>query len=226
MDPGEISVLVASISIREEKHGFTIISMSPALTLIGSGRSAVVCKIRSTNRVIKVFPSGYEHIAGEEATVYEQLQDCALFPELYASGANYLVLDYIDGVTLYDCLVQGIPFTKKHIDEADQAFAYAKRQGLNPADIHLRNIILTPANTIKVIDVARFKQEEYDQQWEDIKFYLHSIYFKRYCPNRIPILVLRSIATLYKNKLTSRLLGRRKHVRKTGLIANSMWKKP
>ncbi|MDI5789968.1 hypothetical protein PO124_21010 [Bacillus licheniformis] len=42
------------------------------------------------------------------------------------------------------------------ICEVDRALNDARRKGLNPSDIHLRNLILTPSGTIKVIDVARF----------------------------------------------------------------------
>ncbi len=211
LDPDEISALVHSIKIKTEKHKFIIESMSPALKLIGSGRSAVVCKMEETDKVLKVFPTGYEHIAREEASVYQQLKGCSLFPKMYAFGTNYLVLDYIPGVTLYDCLMKGIPFTKKHIQEADQAFAYAKQQGLNPADVHLKNIILTPTGMVKVIDVARFRQTKHDQQWEDIKRILDSVYFKKYTPKKIPCFILEGIAALYKSRLTQRWLGRWHH---------------
>ena len=36
----------------------------------------------------------------------------------------------------------------------------ARQRGLNPSDIHLRNIFLTDRGEIKVIDVARFGQKK------------------------------------------------------------------
>jgi tRNA A-37 threonylcarbamoyl transferase component Bud32 len=87
---------------------------------------------------------------------------------MYEYGSNYIVLDYVNGKTLYECLIEGIKIPEQAIIEVDNAIQLAKGKGLNPSDIHLKNIILTNAG-IKVIDVARFLQEKECKQWEDLK---------------------------------------------------------
>ena len=78
-------------------------------------------------------------------------------------------MEYIKGYTFYECLNKGIRIDDDMICEVDRALNDARRKGLNPSDIHLRNLILTPSGTIKVIDVARFLQTKECRQWDDLK---------------------------------------------------------
>ncbi|CDQ39089.1 MULTISPECIES: hypothetical protein [Virgibacillus] len=201
MDTNTIIELAESVNIQNEKQSLTVAEKHPSLEVIGVGRSAVVFKIKSTSKALKVFPPEYEHIASEEAEIYQLLNENSFFPKLYQSGKNYLLIDYINGYTLYDCLTLGIPLTEENIKEADFALKLAKQQGLNPSDIHLRNIILTPEGNIKLIDVARFRQLSHDHQWDDIKFMFSRMYFRKYSPKKVPAFILNGIAYLYKKKV-------------------------
>ena len=171
------------------------------LELIGIGRSAYAFKIRTTNKVLKVFFSPFEQVAREEAEIYKTLIDNPFYPSLYDSGDNYLVIDYIAGNTLFNCLVKGIPITSGHISEIDKALSYATERGLNPSDIHLRNILITPENRIKLIDVARFRQMKSCSQWDDLKVAYTRFYQHWMFPKRAPKLFLNLIAILYKRNL-------------------------
>ncbi|QOY37965.1 hypothetical protein AWH56_010575 [Anaerobacillus isosaccharinicus] len=93
----------------------------------------------------------------EEEEVYNVLFGNPYFPRMYGSGNNYLVIDFIKGQTLFSCLTNGIPIKDKHIKEIDKALELAKVEGLNPFDIHLRNILITVEGNVKLIDVARFR---------------------------------------------------------------------
>ncbi|SDI04291.1 protein kinase family protein [Alteribacillus bidgolensis] len=170
------------------------------LELIGKGRSAYVFKILSTEKVLKVFFPDFTHIAKEEAAIYHDLEGLEFFPTLYEAGSNYLVLDYIEGYTLFECLQQGIPVSEQNMNEVDQALDLARKKGLNPSDIHLRNIIITPHGGIKIIDVARYRQTKQCTQWDDLKRAFYRFYRKPYFPKRLPIFILNTIAALYKRK--------------------------
>lgn len=171
------------------------------LHFIGVGRSAVVFRIGSTNKVLKVFYPDYHHLAKEEAMIYEELADISYFPTLYEYGSNYLVIDYISGETIFDCLVKGNPITKEMIEEVDIALSLARKQGLNPSDVHLRNLMITSDGKIKIIDVARFRQTKNCTQWKDLKKAFYLLYKKRFFPKKIPKYALNIIAALYKKSI-------------------------
>ncbi|MBD1381060.1 protein kinase family protein [Bacillus sp. IB182487] len=173
----------------------------PDLKLIGTGRSACAFRIRDTDKVIKIFPPQFEHVAQEEAEIYRVLENTDYFPTIYESGSNYIVMDFIEGHTLFECLNKGVPIDSEKIKEIDIVLELARQKGLNPSDIHLRNIFLTPASEIKLIDVARFKQKKQCSQWDDLKNAYYRYYLKPYFPRKIPSFLLNLIAALYKSHL-------------------------
>ncbi|MBA2175703.1 serine/threonine protein kinase [Halobacillus locisalis] len=168
---------------------------------IGQGRSAVAYKIEKTNQVVKVFYPKYKHLAQIEADVYRRLSNHDLFPELYDVGDGFLVLEYVAGQTLYDCLIQGVSITEEMVEQVDLAMQYARSQGLNPSDTHLKNILLTEEGAIKVIDVVRFTQEEECPHWDDLKKAYFSYYQKRYFPRKFPKFFIEFVIRLYRKRL-------------------------
>ncbi|RXT13705.1 protein kinase family protein [Ammoniphilus sp. CFH 90114] len=177
----------------------------PSLQLIGEGRSAFVYRIQSTDKVVKIFFPSFTHLAKEEASIYQVLQGVRYYPELHETGPNYLVIDYIEGHTLFECLTKGIEITDKHTTEVDKALRLARAKGLNPSDIHLRNIMITTNDQIKLIDVARFRQSKECTQWDDLKVAFNRFYRLRFFPKKIPAFILNLIAALYKRNLLQTL---------------------
>ena len=55
-----------------------------------------------------------------EKKVYEILGDSPYFSTCFGSKDNYLVLSFEEGITLYDCLLQGIPIPKQVIKDVDR----------------------------------------------------------------------------------------------------------
>lgn len=178
-----------------------LIRFDDSLKLIGTGRSAFVFRIKSSSKAIKVFFPEFTFIAKEEAEIYKALQDISYFPTIYETGQNYIVMDYIEGRTLFECINHGIPITSSHISEIDAALSLALNKGLNPSDIHLRNIFITPNDEIKLIDVARFRQTKDCTQWSDLKLAYNLLYIKRFFPKKIPAILLNVMAFLYKKQL-------------------------
>lgn len=172
-----------------------------SLKLIGTGRSAFVFRISNSSKAIKVFFPDFTYIAKEEAEIYKVLQDIPFFPTIFDSGLNYIVMDFIEGRTLFECVNQGIPITTNHIKEIDHALLLASSKGLNPSDIHLRNIFITSTNDIKLIDVARFRQTKNCTQWSDLKSAYLLYYKKRLFPKRIPATIMNTVAFIYKKQL-------------------------
>jgi predicted Ser/Thr protein kinase len=192
--------LAESVVIRHKANKAKLINHNPSLKLIGAGRSAYVFRIQSTNLALKVFFPTFEYIAKEEAEIYKILEDISYFPHLHGSGKNYIVIDYIEGTTLFDCLRKGIRVSKKHIEDIDHALDMARDRGLNPSDIHLKNLFITSQDTVKLIDVARFRQTKRCSQWDDIKLAFHKFYLSPLFPKRIPSYFLDRISHLYKQQ--------------------------
>ncbi|RWZ54935.1 serine/threonine protein kinase [Halobacillus fulvus] len=183
-----------------EFKGDKVVSYPSELEWVGQGRSAVVFRIPQSDRVVKIFYPQFHALARIEADVYRKLANHDLFPELFEAGDGYLVMEYIEGVTLYDCLVQGIPITEEMIHGVDEALDFARRKGLNPSDTHLKNIILTSDQNIKVIDVVRFTQEEECPHWEDLKKAYFKYYQRSYFPKKYPKFFVELIIRLYRRR--------------------------
>lgn len=178
-----------------------LIRYGDSLKLVGSGRSAFVFRIKSSNKAIKIFFPEFTYITKEEAEVYKILQNISYYPSVHALGSNYIVMDYIEGLTLFECISHGRLITPDHIKEIDYALSLALAQGLNPSDIHLRNIFITSTGEIKIIDVARFRQQKNCRQWHDLKRAYDQLYCKRFFPKRIAASQLNIVAYLYKKGL-------------------------
>ena len=190
---------LANTAIINEKN--RLISYDDSLKLVGTGRSAFVFRIKSSNKAIKIYFPEFTYIAKEEAEIYKTLQNIAYYPSIHELGSNYIVMDYIEGLTLFECISQGKLITSANIKEIDYALSLAKAQGLNPSDIHLRNIFITSNGEIKIIDVARFRQKKDCRQWHDLEKAYYRLYRKRFFPKKIAASHLNIVAFLYKKGL-------------------------
>lgn len=180
-----------------------LVTYPKELRLIGQGRSAYVFQIESQQKAVKVFFPEYSSLAERESSIYQLLKGSPSFPEVFESGSNYILMEYIDGNTFYDCLQKGIKITPSMVQEVDRILEFARCKGLNPSDIHLRNIILTKNGSVRMIDVARFKQKGHCHRWDDLKSAFELYYQKPLFPKKIPSPILEYVAKLYKKgKLT------------------------
>ncbi|WP_017727589.1 hypothetical protein [Halalkalibacterium ligniniphilum] len=193
--------LAESVMFAESDSTMAFVKKDDRLEFIGKGRSAIVFKIKSTSKVLKVFHPSFSDLAKEEAQIYETLQGVSYYPTLYESGPNYLVIDYIQGYTLSECLSKGIKIVKGYVDEIDRALKVAREKGLNPSDIHLKNILLTADDKIVLIDVARFRQDKNCTQWDDLKKAFYAYYSRPIFPKKIPAPLQNLIAVCYRKKL-------------------------
>jgi hypothetical protein len=193
--------LAERVYYRKKGNRFVLVSSDRRLSHIGTGRSACAFRINGTGRVLKVYYPDFHHIAEEEADIYRKLHEIPHFPVLHDAGVNYIVVDYIEGRTFFQCLTGGAPIRESFITEVDKALQEVRHRKMNPSDIHLHNLILTPDGQVKIIDPARFNQQKKCTQWDDLKTAYRKLYSKKLFPKKIPAFLLVSISTLYKHKL-------------------------
>ncbi len=179
-------------------EGSTVIRKPDYLEQIGKGRSAVVYKLPGEDKALKVFYPDYLHLAECEAAIYKELDNHHYFPRFFEVGEGYLILEYLDGMTFYDCLIKGVLITKNHLSQVDEALACARAKGLNPSDTHLQNVMLLRNGEVRVIDVVRFKQSKLCTHWDDLKYAYDTYYKRHFFPKKYPVWFVEFIIRLYR----------------------------
>jgi len=136
----------------------------------------------------------------EEAEVYQRLGSHPAFSECYYAKDEMLVLKRLYGTTLYDCAHQGIPIPKQVIQDIDQALIDAKQCGLNPHDIHGKNVMVAANNRGLVVDISDFLKPEPCYAWQDLKRAYYWLYrpFIAGLRLKIPYALLDQVRTAYR----------------------------
>ena len=147
----------------------TVKGNSDKFQCIGVGTDAAVFRfVNAPHYAFKVFSIEKLGKIDIEKEVYARLGHSEFFPVCYASGSNFLVISFEEGTTLYDCLLKGIHIPKQVIQDVETARNYAFKRGLNPRDIHLKNILLHEGRA-KLLDVSEYMKQGNDNRWEYLK---------------------------------------------------------
>ncbi|MET7040583.1 serine/threonine protein kinase [Clostridium botulinum] len=150
------------------------------------------------NLAIKIYASGREGLR-EEIEVYKTIGEHPAYSKLLYSKNNYLILKRLKGITFYNSLIKGIKIPKHIIKDIDNALEYARERGLNPHDVHAKNVMIVNNRGV-VVDISDFKHKEYCCLWHDFK----KAYYKLYIPFvykldiPIPNFILDTIRRMYK----------------------------
>jgi hypothetical protein len=189
-------VRVRSLDSRDPVH----VEEQPAdWRCIGVGNSAAVFRPLSQPDVaIKVYADSHSGICREETAIYQQLGDSPYFPRFYGCGDNFLVMEYREGRNVYDCLLQGVFIPEQVICDVEEAIAYARSRGLNPSDIHVKNVLVHEGRGF-LVDVSEYRKEGHCQRWELLKKAYYEHYVDLYRPGRtVPSWLLETIRKWYK----------------------------
>ncbi|MGD6965829.1 serine/threonine protein kinase [Rossellomorea vietnamensis] len=142
---------------------------SEGLLLIGTGTDAAVFRSELfPHLAFKVYAQEKIDKKSIEEHVYNHLGSSPYFSRKIGSGENFLVLSFEEGTTLFDCLLRGIFIPSSVIDEVEEARSHIRSCGLNPRDMHLKNILLQHGK-VKIIDVSEYILPGNDQRWEYLK---------------------------------------------------------
>jgi hypothetical protein len=165
--------------------------------LLGSGNyAAVLLHPNYSDLVVKVYAPGRPGIE-EETEVYRRLGKHPAYSECLHAGENYLVLRRLTGVTLYKCLQRGLPIPRQVIQDIDEALAYAVNRGLNPHDVHGKNVMMKDGRGL-VVDVSDFMKQEYCPMWDDLKNAYDRFYYPWVRKMPIPNFALNVVRRSYR----------------------------
>lgn len=163
---------------------------------IGVGTDAAVFRyINAPSYAFKVFSLNKLEKIEIEKEVYSKLGHSRYFPVYYGSGFNFLVISFEEGITLYDCLLKGIHIPKQVIQDVENAREYAYNRGLNPRDIHLKNILLHEGRA-KLLDVSEYMKQGNDKRWEYLKEG-YKEYYHLLDRKAIPLWIIEPVRKLY-----------------------------
>ncbi|PFO05838.1 serine/threonine protein kinase [Bacillus sp. AFS076308] len=139
--------------------------------------------------VVKVYGRNHEELV-KEIEVYKKLGNHESFSRLYAYGENYLILKKLEGITLFNAVIKGVQIPKVVIEDIDLGLEYARTIGLNPFDVHGKNVVMFEGRGY-IVDVSDFYKQGYCRKWDDLKKAYYKIYrpflFKYHPPIPFPV---------------------------------------
>jgi len=159
------------ITIKESKAVAHKIPGFQVLGKIGAGAMAFVYKARqiSLNRMvaIKILPKRFSENPEYVERFYKEGQAAGKLnhPNIVqaidvgeAGGYHYFVMEYVEGKTLSDDLVNGQVFGEKEaveiIIQVSHALAHAHARGLIHRDVKPKNIMISKDGTVKLADMG------------------------------------------------------------------------
>ncbi|CAH2713202.1 hypothetical protein BACCIP111895_00337 [Neobacillus rhizosphaerae] len=166
---------------------------------IGSGNYAgVFFHQADPKKVVKVYGRNPKDLK-KEIEVYKRLGEHESYSTLYAYGDTYLVLKKIEGITLFDAVVNGVQIPKHVIEDIDKGLDYARTVGLNPFDVHGKNVVMFEGRGY-IVDVSDFYKQGYCRKWDDLKKAYYKIYrpylYKHHLP--IPFFIVDGVRKGYR----------------------------
>ncbi|QKY68421.1 serine/threonine protein kinase [Lentibacillus sp. CBA3610] len=177
----------------------TISGHSDDLKCVGVGTDAAVFHYRyASSYAFKIYAEDKTDKIQTERNIYNLLGDSACFPVCFAADAHYLVLSYEYGVTLQDCLLQGIHIPEQVVWDVEVAREHVREKGLNPRDMHLKNILLQNGRA-KIIDVSEYMQPGNDLRWEHLKS-AYEAYYHLIDGRVVPFWLLETVRKWYNQR--------------------------
>ena len=158
-----------TVEAQPDNEPVAITGAAQGFRCIGIGTDAAVFQSEDFPQyAFKLYAEGKEDKLEAEAKVYGLIGQSPYFSTCYGRDERMLVLKFEDGPTLFDCLLQGIYVPEEAIQDVEKAREYIREIGLNPRDIHLKNIILQNGRA-KLLDVSEYIKPGNDFRWEHLK---------------------------------------------------------
>lgn len=174
----EILRLIENTTVKSQGLDFVNVTYNDAgFTLVGTGCSSAVFRSKKfPGLAVKVYSPEFRKEVFDETIAYKRLRGISFFPQLYLYGRDFLAIEYVEGKSLYDRIIEGIEITDEVIEDVDKAISLAKERGLTPSDVHFKNIIVNDNNHIKLIDLSDYLRAKYISRWDRLKFFYKAVY--------------------------------------------------
>ncbi|SOC44440.1 serine/threonine protein kinase [Ureibacillus acetophenoni] len=190
------SITSVTVTANPNNEPVTTKGIPDDLRCIGIGTDAAVFKyLKAPGYAFKKYANEKIDKVKIEEKVYHMLMDSPFFSKCYASYDDFLVLSFEEGITFYDCILQGIHIPYQVILDVEDARAYARTKGLNPRDIHLKNILLQNGRA-KILDVSEYLKPGNDYRWELLKKGYEQ-YYPLIDGKPVPFWLVESVRKLY-----------------------------
>jgi predicted Ser/Thr protein kinase len=125
--------------------------------LIGRGKQGAVFKI-SSDQCVKIYPKQRNAIS--ESIVLKAAQESPIVPKLYEVGENYIIMEYIEGPSLFEYLKANRVLSENVTNQILFILKEMKRLNFTRLDSRLGHILVTNQGELKVIDlVSHFKKK-------------------------------------------------------------------
>jgi hypothetical protein len=188
-----------NLSVENPYDPILVENHSASWRTIGCGNYAGVFLHESFPEVVvKVYGRNHEELV-KEIEVYKKLGKHEAFSSLHGYGETYLILKKLEGITLFNALIKGVQIPKIAIRDIDNGLEYARSVGLNPFDVHGKNVVIFEGRGY-IVDVSDFYKQGYCHKWDDLKKAYHIIYrpflYKSHPP--IPFRVVDGIRKGYR----------------------------
>ncbi|ENQ3106350.1 Protein kinase domain-containing protein [Bacillus sp. 491mf] len=120
--------------------------------LIGDGKDGEVYQI-SHNKCVKVF--FLEKTQKQELEALKVGQSSPIIPRLYEYGDNYIVMEYVQGISLARHLKREKKFTEELTGKIILMLGELKKLGFTRWDTEVRHVLINEEGQLKVIDHKR-----------------------------------------------------------------------
>ncbi|MBT2617100.1 MULTISPECIES: kinase [unclassified Bacillus (in: firmicutes)] len=138
-----------SIFVTEGIKKVDVIKNPTLFPLIGNGAQGAVFKITSI-KCVKICAK--PEYAAIEGNVLKMAQESPTIPRLYEVGHNYIIMEYLEGPTLFQYLESGGILSENLMGQILFVLNEMKRLKFTRMDADLRHIIVTKEEELKVID--------------------------------------------------------------------------
>ena len=120
--------------------------------LIGRGADGSVFQLTS-DRCVKVF--GSEQTKALELNALQVGQPSPVIPRLYEDGENYIIMEYVEGISLPQYLKKEKQLPESIVEKILAMLVELKKVGFDRCDTEVRHILFNEDMEIRVIDLKR-----------------------------------------------------------------------